>query len=438
LHIIEKRIKLNKKCKRLIMLREENGKIIFDGWVKNIRDIGKIIFLVLRDKEGEYQAVIKDQELLKIVRELRNESVIHLEGRKQEKEGGGTEILTDKIEVYTLAEQPIPLNINENVVSGIDKEVRYRFLSLRKPSVAAVFKIESTVNNALLEFFEKEGFYSIHTSKIVATGTEGGAEMFPVKYFDKTAYLAQSPQFYKQMMMAGGFEKVVEIAPAFRAEPSRDTRHLCEFISVDIEVSFVKTYEDIMQILERAIRYTIEQVIQKNKKELEILKVNLTPPEIPFPRITMKKAKEILEREYGVKYQEDEELDNKGEKLLGEYIKKTTGNDFVFLTEFPWKVAQFYHKRIEDVTDRADLIYKGMEISTGSIREHRYDVLLQQAKEKGLNIENLQFYLEFFKYGIPPHGGAAVGLERFVKQMLNLENIQEAVLLPRTPDHLVP
>ncbi len=419
------------------MLKIEGERIVFDGWVKNIRDIGKIIFLVLRDKDGEYQAVVKNEELLEEARKLRNESVIHLEGKKQQKENE-FEILAEKIEPYTIADQPIPLNLNENVISGLDKEIKYRFLSLRKPKVGAVFKIESTVNNAIQEFLDKEGFYSIHTSKIVATGTEGGAEMFPIKYFDKTAYLAQSPQFYKQMMMAGGFEKVAEIAPAFRAEPSRDTRHLCEFISVDIEISFIKTYEDVMKIIERMLRYAIEKVIERNKKELEILQLKLEPPEIPFPRITMKEAKRIIEKEYGVKYPEDDELDSKGEKMLGDYIKKTTGNDFVFLTEFPWKVAQFYHKRIGEVTDRADLIYKGMEISTGSVREHRYDTLLEQAKEKGLNTDNLQFYLEFFKYGIPPHGGAAIGLERFVKQMLNLENIQEAVLLPRTPDHLIP
>ncbi|MFH7882691.1 MAG: amino acid--tRNA ligase-related protein, partial [Candidatus Aenigmatarchaeota archaeon] len=243
----------------------------------------------------------------------------------------------------------------------------------------------------------------------------------------------------KQMMMSAGFEKVVEIGPVFRAEPHHDTRHLCEYTSIDIEVSYIKSYEDIMKYLEKALQYTIKKVIKINQKELEILGIKPEIPKLPFPRITIKEAKEILKSKYNK--EEEEDLDPEGERLMGSYVKETYNSDFFFLTEFPWSVAQFYHMRKKEdnnVTYRADLIYKGLEISTLAQREHRYEILLNQLKEKGLHPEEFKFYLDFFRYGVPPHGGAGLGLERIVKQMLNLENVQESTLLPRTPTHLVP
>ncbi|MCW1292570.1 MAG: aspartate--tRNA(Asn) ligase [Candidatus Rehaiarchaeum fermentans] len=421
------------------MIVQRGEKTIINGFVKQVRDLGKICFLIIRDINGEYQVTIKDEKLLSQAKELKDESVVRVEGKRVENPSviNGWELIPEKIEIYTIAEQPLPLNLS--IKSGLDKEIDYRFLSLRIPRIASIFKIESTVNNAIQEFFNKNGFFTIHTSKIVAAATEGGANVFPILYFDKQAFLAQSPQFYKQMMMSAGFEKVIEIGPVFRAEPHHDTRHLCEYTSIDIEVSYIKSYEDIMKYLEKALQYTIKKVIKINQKELEILGIKLEIPKLPFPRITMKEAKEILKSKYNK--EEEEDLDPEGERLMGSYVKETYNSDFFFLTEFPWSVAQFYHMRKKEdnnVTYRADLIYKGLEISTLAQREHRYEILLNQLKEKGLHPEEFKFYLDFFRYGVPPHGGAGLGLERIVKQMLNLENVQESTLLPRTPTHLVP
>ncbi|MCW1311581.1 MAG: aspartate--tRNA(Asn) ligase [Candidatus Rehaiarchaeum fermentans] len=421
------------------MIVQRGEKTIINGFVKQVRDLGKICFLIIRDINGEYQVTIKDEKLLSKAKELKDESVVRVEGKRVENPSviNGWELIPEKIEIYTIAEQPLPLNLS--IKSGLDKEIDYRFLSLRIPRIASIFKIESTVNNAIQEFFNKNGFFTIHTSKIVAAATEGGANVFPILYFDKQAFLAQSPQFYKQMMMSAGFEKVIEIGPVFRAEPHHDTRHLCEYTSIDIEVSYIKSYEDIMKYLEKALQYTIKKVIKINQKELEILGIKLEIPKLPFPRITMKEAKEILKSKYNK--EEEEDLDPEGERLMGSYVKETYNSDFFFLTEFPWSVAQFYHMRKKEdnnVTYRADLIYKGLEISTLAQREHRYEILLNQLKEKGLHPEEFKFYLDFFRYGVPPHGGAGLGLERIVKQMLNLENVQESTLLPRTPTHLVP
>lgn len=421
------------------MIVQRGEKTIINGFVKQVRDLGKICFLIIRDINGEYQVTIKDEKLLSKAKELKDESVVRVEGKRVENPSviNGWELIPEKIEIYTIAEQPLPLNLS--IKSGLDKEIDYRFLSLRIPTIASIFKIESTVNNAIQEFFNKNGFFTIHTSKIVAAATEGGANVFPILYFDKQAFLAQSPQFYKQMMMSAGFEKVIEIGPVFRAEPHHDTRHLCEYTSIDIEVSYIKSYEDIMKYLEKALQYTIKKVIKINQKELEILGIKLEIPKLPFPRITIKEAKEILKSKYNK--EEEEDLDPEGERLMGSYVKETYNSDFFFLTEFPWSVAQFYHMRKKEdnnVTYRADLIYKGLEISTLAQREHRYEILLNQLKEKGLHPEEFKFYLDFFRYGVPPHGGAGLGLERIVKQMLNLENVQESTLLPRTPTHLVP
>jgi aspartyl-tRNA synthetase len=334
----------------------------------------------------------------------------------------------------------VPLNLNKNVVSSLDKELDYRFLSLRRQNISAIFKIESTVTNSIGRFFEKEGFYSIHSSKIVSQATEGGANVFPVIYFDKTAYLAQSPQFYKQMMMAAGFEKVFEIGPVFRAEPHHTTRHLTEYTSVDIEMSFIKSYEEIMRVMEGMMVNIYSDVMKDNKPELKLLGITLKVPKTPFPQVSVREAQKILAT-YGKTSKEGEDLDPEGERIIGKHVEDTTGSQFFFLTRFPWEVAQFYHMRDDkdkSVTYRADLIFKGLEITTLAQREHRYDVLVSQAKDKGLDPEKFRFYLDFFRYGVPPHGGSGTGLERIVKQMLNLENVAEATLLPRTPDRLVP
>lgn len=425
------------------MITEENKKTVLKGWVEGVRNLGSLIFLTIRDINGKYQVTLskeRDPGLFELGKSLRNESVLEVVGEKKEnsKAVNGYEIIPEKLHVYTESEQPVPLNLNKNVDSSLDKDLDHRFLSLRKEKTSATFKIQSTISNSIVRFFESEGFYQIHSSKIVSQATEGGANVFPVVYFDRTAYLAQSPQFYKQMMMAAGFEKVFEIGPVFRAEPHHTSRHLCEYTSVDLEMSFIHSYEEIMTTMEKMIANIYLDVEKNNPRDLATFGINLTRQKTPFPRITMREAADIL-KGYGKKVTDD--VDPEGERILGKYVQEKYGSDFFFLTEFPWSAAQFYHMRKDsdkELTYRADLIYKGLEITTLAQREHRYDRLIAQVKEKGLDPEKFSFYLDFFRYGVPPHGGSGTGLERIVKQMLNLENVAEATLLPRTPERLTP
>ena len=427
------------------MISNENGKIELEGWAENVRNLGGLAFITVRDINGRYQVTVSknsNPEIFEKINEIKAESVIKAVGEKKEnaKAVNGYEIIPEKLEIITTAEQPVPLNLSEKVQSSLDKEIDFRFLSLRKPKTAAIFKIQSTVSNAITKFFEDQGFYQIHSSKIISQATEGGANVFQVLYFDKTAFLAQSPQFYKQMMMAAGFEKVFEIGPVFRAEPHHTSRHLTEYTSVDLEMSFIKSYEDVMSVMEKLMLRIFKEVRERNKNDLELYGIKLDDPQVPFPRITIKEASEILKK-YGNKLKDDGDIDPEGERIMGQYVKEKYNSDFFFLTEFPWSIAQFYHMKKEDnkeVTNRADLIYKGLEITTLAQREHRYDVLISQLKEKNLDPEKFKFYTDFFRYGVPPHGGSGTGLERIVKQMLNLENVAEATLLPRNPDRLMP
>jgi aspartyl-tRNA synthetase len=427
------------------MIINKDGKVEINGWAENVRNLGGLAFITVRDINGKYQITVSKNSnpaIFEKINEIKAESVIKAFGEKKEnaKAVSGYEIIPEKLEVITVAEQPVPLNLSEKVQSSLDKEIDFRFLSLRKPKSAAIFKIQSTVSNAITKFFEDNGFYQMHSSKIISQATEGGANVFKVLYFDKTAFLAQSPQFYKQMMMAAGFEKVFEIGPVFRAEPHHTSRHLTEYTSVDLEMSFINSYEDVMSVMEKLMLRIFKEVRERNKNDLELYSINLEDPKVPFPRITIKEASEILKK-YGNKLKEDGDIDPEGERIMGQYVKEKYNSDFFFLTEFPWSIAQFYHmKKADDpqVTNRADLIYKGLEITTLAQREHRYDVLINQIIEKGLDPEKFKFYTDFFRYGVPPHGGSGTGLERIVKQMLNLENVAEATLLPRTPERLIP
>ncbi|MEM0144027.1 MAG: aspartate--tRNA(Asn) ligase, partial [Candidatus Parvarchaeum sp.] len=381
------------------MITNENGKTEIYGWVEGVRNLGGIAFINLRDINGKYQVTVSkesDPKIFEKLQEIKSESVIKVIGVKKDnqKAVNGYEVIPEELDVITVAEQPIPLNLSEKVQSSLDKELDFRFLSLRKPKVAAIFKIQSTVSDAIVKFFEDNGFYNIHSSKIISQATEGGANVFQVLYFDKTAFLAQSPQFYKQMMMAAGFEKVFEIGPVFRAEPHHTTRHLTEYTSVDLEMSFINSYEDVMTVMERLMSRIFKEVKERNKKDLELYGVELEELKTPFPRITIKEAGSILKK-YGNNLKEDGDIDPEGERIMGQYVKEKYGSDFFFLTEFPWSIAQFYHMRKEDdktVTNRADLIYKGLEITTLAQREHRYEVLIKQLQEKNLDPEKFKFY----------------------------------------------
>ena len=416
--------------------------VLVKGWVHDTRDLGKIKFLVLRDVTGKIQVTAlkdkADKKVFELLDKIPRESVVAIEGKsvKSKQAPGGIEIVPEKIEILGEAEQPLPIDVSDFSKTELPKRLDWRFLDTRRKDISAIFKIRSTIYKALVDFFDKEGFIIINTPKLTTIGLESGAESFVVNYFNKKVVLAQSPQFYKQMFTVGGFERVMEIGPVYRAEKSHTTRHLTEFIGVDIEMGFIKDENDVMDIGEKMMKYIISTVKEERKEELALLKIELKVPK-KIPRIPMSELKKILSKQ-GKKLSEDDDLDAEAEKMLGEYVLKEYGEEFVFVTEYPTKVRPFYHMRHENqkLTRSFDLLWRGVEVCTGAQREHRLKILEKQAKEKGIKIPKI--YEDIFRYGAMPHGGIGFGLDRITQRMLNLENTREAVLLPRDVERVTP
>ncbi len=425
----------------------EGKEVILAGWVRELRDMGKLKFVLLSDREGSIQITVKQGDVkpavIKKIEKLGKEFVVAVKGTVKANKAapGGLEIIPIDLRILSEAESPLPLEPRSKSQADLPTRLDARFLDLRKPEVGSIFKVKDMVTTAVRNYLESNRFIEIHTPKIIGEASEGGSEVFSVTYFNREAFLAQSPQFYKQIMMASGFDRVYEIAPAFRAEKSHSTRHVTEIIMLDMEMAFIHGIEDVFGALEGMLRAVVSHVSEKGKEELKIMGKSLSLPSIPFPRISMEEAKKLLAKERGMKFSPTDELDSAGERALGELIKQKQGHDFVFLTEFPWAQAKFYHMRSENnpkVSVRADLLFKGLEIATIAQREHRYPILMKQAKEMKVTPEKIQFYIDAFRFGMPPHGGCGVGVDRIVQQLLDLPNVQEAILFPRTPERLKP
>lgn len=358
-----------------------------------------------------------------------------------ERVSSGAEIIPGKIIVYARAEPKLPIQISGKTDALLDTRLDWRFLDLRKPKNALIFKVQTTMEAAMRGYWIRHGFIEIHSPKLMGVPSESGAELFPVIYFDKTAFLAQSPQFYKQMAMCAGLDRVFEIGPVFRANPSSTTRHDTEFTSVDMEMSWIESHEDVMEFEEKWLVHVLGRVKERHGDEIkELYGTDINAPSLPLPRITFREAKHML-TESGRKTGENEDFTSEEEKVLSSMILDKYGSEFVFVKEYPWSIKPFYHMRKEDemnVTKGFDLLFKGLEITTGSQREHRYKVLMEQAKEKGLGEENIRFYTDFFKFGVPPHGGMGFGLTRFIKQTLGLENVRETTFAFRDMKRLFP
>ncbi|HEV7949865.1 MAG TPA: aspartate--tRNA(Asn) ligase, partial [Glaciihabitans sp.] len=351
---------------------------------------------------------------------------------------GGVEIKLDGLTISSraLPEPPIVAD------SGIDKRMDWRFLDLRVPKNALIFRIQTTLEHAWRSYWVNNDFVELHTPKLMASASESKAELFKVDYFDGYAYLAQSPQFFKQMAQAAGFGKIFEIAPAFRADPSFTSRHATEFTMVDAEISWIESHEDVMRMHEELLVAGLSAVKEKHGEEIEALfGIEVTVPTTPFPRIPLAEAKRIVaERGYEVP-RADDDMDPEGERQIAAYVQEKFGHEFVFLTDYAASIRPFYHMRDADdasITKSYDLIFNGVEISTGAQREHRVEKIIEQAKEKGLDPEELDFYLDFFRYGVPSHGGFGMGLSRVLMLMLRLPNLREATYLFRGPTRLNP
>ncbi|MFI4993980.1 MAG: aspartate--tRNA(Asn) ligase [Solirubrobacterales bacterium] len=416
------------------------------GWVNAIRDQKKVQFVVIRDETGMAQVVLgKDDppgELNEQISGLTVESAVTLTGTVVADERvklGGVELQLDGLKVDSPAQAELPIAED----SALDKRIDWRYLDLRRPDRKLIFEVQSTVEHAMREFWRQEGFVEIHTPKLMGSASESGAELFKVEYFDGQAYLAQSPQFYKQMAMAAGFGKVFEIGPVFRANPSFTSRHDTEFTSVDVEISWIDSHEDVMTFEERWLAQVLAAVKETHGEAIEAtFETEVVVPELPFPRVTLDEAKEWL-REAGHEAVPgaDHDLDPASERGLSAIVKERYGHEFAFVTDYPSSVRPFYHMRHPEdqtLTRSYDLLWKGIEITTGAQREHRYEQLIAQAAQKGVETEPIQYYLDFFRYGAPPHGGFGFGLTRLLMQMLGQENVREVTFLYRGPNRLEP
>lgn len=429
-------------------LNEHLGKKIkIEGFVDNVRDLQYVQFLIVRDSTGKIQVTIEKNEenasLNEIVSNLSAESTVQIKGTLVANEKvklNGMELIPTEIMVTSRCLEELPLNYKNPNSAKIDTRLNYRFLDLRSEKNLLMFKVQTALINAMRDYVVKNNFVEIHTPKIISTASESGSEVFELKYFDRKAYLAQSPQFYKQMAMCSGFEKVFEIAPAFRAEKSNSYRHATEFNSFDIEISYIESLEELMDFEEDLIIEGLTTVKQAyGEKVKELFGVDIVIPTKPFPRIKLEELYKELEKNYGFKmnYEDVGDMNSESEKLASKYIKEKYGHEFVFITDFSAKKRAFYHKRKEGVPIGADLIWKGCEITTLALREHNYDILCKQAKEKNLS-EDVKFYLEFFKYGCPPHGGFAIGVERLTMLLLETGSLRETMFLFRGPSRIEP
>ncbi len=428
--------------------------VLVQGFVENLRDSKYMAFIVLKDISGKIQITVEKEklpELCPVIASLTQDSVISVVGTAVENDFvkmGGVEIIPESITAESIADalpivrKEIPATKKRPGVerSSIDQRIDYRWIDLRTDENQLMFKVQTAMVNAMREFLIDRNFIEIHTPKLIGAASESGAEVFEVKYFDRLAYLAQSPQFYKQMAMASGFERIFEVGPVFRAEKSYTNKHTTEFSGFDLEFSYITSFKDVMKMEEELLTYMLKSVKEKYGEEIkELFGKEVIVPTTPFPVTKLADLYDALEKEFGYTVPDSEkgDLTTDAERLSYDWVMKKYGHELRFITDYSAEKRAFYHMRDENgVPQGYDLIWRGVEITTGAQREHRYDVLKSQAQEKGLE-KDVEFYLEFFKYGCPPHGGFGIGIDRLTMLMLGL-HIKEAMFLFRGPNRLTP
>ncbi len=415
--------------------------VVVRGWIHRLRILGGINFALVRDRSGVVQVV--DEK--KLLSDFRHENVVEINGEviEEKRAPGGIEIRLKGVkllgEVYYESHLPVQI-YSDRSVSRLKLEtlLKYRVLTLRNPRQRAIFKVLNTVVDAFREYLKNLKFTEIHTSKIVASATEGGAELFKIDYFGKKAFLAQSPQFYKQIMV-GVFERVFEVGYVYRAEKHDTPRHLNEYLSLDVEIGFISGLEDLLELETGLLKHIFKKVREENEEELKLF--NAQVPDIEeIPRLTIKEVTGILKREFG-KPIIGLDLDTEGERLITDYVRKRWGSELVFVTHYPLSKRPMYtypDPSNSELSLSFDLIFRGLEITTGGQRIHDYRMLVEKIEERGLNPDDFSYYLDAFKFGMPPHGGFAIGAERLVSKILNLPNIRMASLFPRDRHHLCP
>jgi len=412
----------------------------FQGWVEEIRNIGSIKFIKLHTVEEDLQITLKkeevDKQLFDSIDKITRQSAIVVEGdiRENKEAPGGKEIIPKKIEVVGLSEVPLPLDPSGKTPAELETRLDWRFLDFRNRKTVAVYKIQNWIIRAFRDYLIKNNFFEIQPPCIIASASEGGAELFKLQYFEKQAYLAQSPQLYKQMG-AISFGKVFCIMPVFRAEKFNKPTHLNEIRQMDVEIAFVESEEDAMKVLEECFVHILETIKENCKRELGILKRELEIPKLPLKRITYEEAVELLKKE-GEEIEYGQDFSKLQEQKLGEIVGKA-----FFIKEWPTELKAFYAMPFENnpkICRAFDLIYEGLEISSGTQRIHIPELLINQLKAKELNPDDFKFYIDCFRFGAPPHAGWSIGLERITMKICGLNNIQEATMFPRTRTRLTP
>lgn len=428
--------------------------VTIKGFVDSIRDTKYVVFMTIKDITGTVQATVEKEtnaELAASLEGLTNDSVVTITGKAVENEYvklHGYEIIPDEVIIESVADalpinrKEIPATKKKKAVerSSIDQRIDYRWIDLRTDENQMMFKVQTVMVNAMRKFLLEKNFIEIHTPKLIGTASESGSDVFEVKYFDRNAYLAQSPQFYKQMAMASGFERIFEVGPVFRAEKSYTSKHTTEFTGFDLEFSYIDSFRDVMKMEEELMTYMLKEVKEAYGEEIkEMFGLEVIVPETPFPVIKLADLYDELEKEFGYTVDDSEkgDLTTEAERLSYDWVKKKYNHEFLFITDYDAEKRAFYHMRDENgVPQGYDLIWRGVEITTGAQREHRYDILSKQAAEKGLE-EDVKFYLEFFKYGCPPHGGFGIGVDRLTMLMLGM-HIKDSMFIFRGPNRLNP
>jgi len=421
---------------------KENEPTKIAGFVTKVRDTKYMTFVMLKDITGEIQVSFSKEECASLIEDVSKctvGSVVSIDGKMVKSEyvkNGGCEFIPTDIKIESIA-APSPIDEGAEIDSRLD----YRWVDLRSERNTMIFKIQSALVEAMREYMYENSFTEIHTPKLIGTASESGSDVFEVKYFDGNAYLAQSPQFYKQMAMAAGLDRIFEVGPVFRAEKSFTNRHSTEFTGFDVEFSYIDSYEDVMDLEESLLTHALSKISEKYGDEIaSLFDKPVVVPDKPFPRVKLEDVYSEIEKRYGYKVEESEKTDltSEAEKLACQYAMEEFGSEFIFVTDFKPDKRAFYHMRDDaGIPLGYDLLWRGVEITTGAQREHRYEILKKQAEEKGLS-KDVEFYLEFFKYGCPPHGGFGLGVDRLTMLLLGLPSLKETEFIFRGPNRLNP
>ena len=440
---------LNGICKKEVTEWDEltgtsllNQEVVLEGAVHSIRNMGDVAFVILRRREGLFQTVVENEKANLSIHDLKEAMTLRVKGilHEEERAPHGREVRVQEIEILSSPAEPMPLAIDKwKLNTSLEAKLNLRPIALRNIQERSKFKIQEALVRAFRDFLYEQGFTEIHTPKIGARGAEGGANLFKFSYFHKPAVLAQSPQFYKQMMV-GVFDRVFETGPVFRAEKHNTKRHLNEYTSLDFEMGYIDGFEDIMGMETGFLQYAMELLKKEYDRELKVLGVEL-PDVSHIPAVKFADIKEIVAEKYNHKMRNPFDLEPEEEVLIGRYAKEEWGSDFVFVTHYPSKKRPFY--AMDDPEDPRytlsfDLLFRGLEITTGGQRIHDYKMLTDKIAARGMTEEGMEQYLATFKHGMPPHGGLGIGLERLTMQLLGEDNVRETTLFPRDLSRLEP